>query len=204
VAGRVSTEQEGEETLPKAVVVRMRDDELIEGAAVVDLDRPDLELQLADARSNNRTAIIPFASVKHVVLDRHASDGEFKVAGHLYAHVQKAVLRFWDGTVLKGYLRRAPRRHSHALEVELLSVGRDSIQVLAIPYNALKGVFVVKAWDSRAGEFVRETGHWRMREGDTPLVDLLGEIRNLDHLREQGSMSEEEFVKRRRFVLDRI
>ncbi|HKR99447.1 MAG TPA: hypothetical protein VJU79_08025 [Candidatus Dormibacteraeota bacterium] len=200
----MSTQQEGDKTLSRTVVVRMRDDELIEGVAEVDLDRPDLELQLADPRSNNKTVIIPFASVKHVVLDRHASDGEFKVAGHLYAHVQKAVLRFWDGAVLKGYLRRMPRRHGHAIEIELLSIGRDSVQVLAIPYSALKGVFVVKAWDSRAGEFVRETGHWRLRDGDTPLVDLLGEIRSLDHLREKGSLSQEEFVKRRRFVLDRI
>jgi hypothetical protein len=201
----VSTDQEGERALPRPVLVRLRDDELLEGVArSIDLDQPDLELEVSDAGSNNRSVFLPLSSVKLVQLDRHVADGEFKVAGHLYQHVQKAVLRFWDGDVRKGYLRRAPRRCAHAIEVELLSTDRESIEVLAIPYSAIKGVFLVKAWDSRAGEFVRETGHWRFRDGDTPLVDLLGEIRNLDHLREQGSLSDEEFVQRRRYVLDRI
>ena len=201
---RESTDQEGDKTLSMSVVVRLRDDELVEGTSIVDLDRPDLEVEVVDARSNNHLAIVPLASVKHVVLEQHESDGEFKVAGHLYPHVQKAVVRFWDGEPLKGYLRRAPKRHAHAMEVELLSPDRSTIRVFASPYNAVKGVFLVKAWDSRAGEFVRETGHWRTRDGETPLVDLLGEIRNLDHMRARGSLSDEEFAKRRRYVLDRI
>jgi len=200
----VSTDQEGEAPLTTSVLLRMRDGELIEGTAHVDLDRPDVELEVSDARSNNRTAIIPLTSVRNIRLERHQADGEFKVAGHLYQHVQKVVVRFWDDDVIKGYLRRPPRRHMHAMDVEILSIDRSSIEVLAIPYSSLKGVFFVKAWDSRAGEFVRETAHWRLRDGDTPLVDLLGEIRNLDQLREKGSLSQEEFVKRRRLVLDRI
>ena len=46
--------------------------------------------------------------------------------------------------------------------------------------------------------------YWKVRAGDTPLVELLGEIRSLDQMRSQGALSDDEFAKRRRFVLDRI
>lgn len=201
----MSSHQEGERALTTTVLVRMGDEELIEAAATsIDLDSPDFELQPVDSRSNNRAAIVPLSSVKNVVLDRRVADGEFKTGGHLYSHVQKVVIRFWDGEVVKGLVRHMPKRRRYGIEVELLNTARETIEVLAIPYTAIKGIFFVKSWDGRGGEFVRETGHWKERAGDTPLVDLLGEIRSLDQMRAQGALSDDEFVKRRRFVLDRI
>ncbi len=184
--------------------MRMRDEELIEGSvAAIDLDRPDFELTPAGL-GNNRTVLIPLSAVKSIVLERRSPDGEYFTGGHLYSHVQKAVIHFWDGETMKGFMRHAPKRCGHGIQVELLNVARETIEALAIPHTAIKGVFYVKTWDSRAGEFVRETGHWGPHNGETPLVDLLGEIRTLDQLRADGSLSADEFVRRRRFVLDRI
>jgi hypothetical protein len=191
--------------MSKPVLVRMRDDEILEGKLEsFDLDQPDFQLALADESSNNREVLVPFTAVKSVVLDRRVADGEFSSNGRLRPSVRKVVVRFWDGEVIKGFIHRALVRCRHALQIELLNLQRDTIEVLAIPHSAIKGVFYVKAWDGRAGEFVRETGRWALHHGETPLVDLLGEIRSLRRLRADGRLSDEEFAHRRRLVLDRI
>jgi hypothetical protein len=187
------------------VLVRMRDDELIEGLlSGFDLDRPDFELSVSDESSNNRRVLVPFASVQCIVLRRRIADGEFRHAGHLHGFVQKVAIHFWDGQVIKGFIRQPPARRRYGLEVEVHDRGRETVELLAIPHGALKGLFYVKSWDGRAGEFVRETGHWELRRKETPLVDLLGEIRTLDRLRHNGSLSNDEFARRRRYVLDRM
>jgi hypothetical protein len=183
----------------------MRDDELLDGVLRdFDLDRPDFTLTVSDASSNNREALIPFSSVKSIVLRRRVSDGEFRTSGNLHSFVQKVVVRFWDGDVLKGFIRHEPSRFRHGLEIEVHDRNRDVVELLAVPHSAIKGIFYVKTWDGRPAEFVRETGHWERRRDDTPLVDLLGEIRGLHKLRTDGRLSEGEFVRRRRYVLDRI
>jgi hypothetical protein len=187
------------------VLVRMRDDELIEGVLTAfDLDQPDFELTPTDPGSNDREVLIPFESVKSIVLQRRRADGDFSSNGHVRSAVHKVVIRFWDGEIRKGFIHRAPIRCHHGVQIELLNVPRDTIEVLAIPHSAVKGVFYVKSWDGRAGEFVRETGNWKLHQGDTSLLDLLGEIRSLDRLRGDGRLSDEEFERKRRFVLDRI
>lgn len=201
---RVSTQDARERGVSKSVLVRMRDDELIEGeVAALDLDRPDFELIPAGA-TNNTTVVVPFSSVHSILLERRKPDGDFFSGGHLFTHVQKAVVHFWDGEHLRGFVRRAPKRGQFGVEIELLNTRRETIEIHAVPHAAIKGVFFVKSWDSRPGEYERETGHWAPHHGEAPLVELLGEIRTLDHLRADGSLSDDEFARRRRFVLDRI
>jgi len=182
-----------------AVLVRMRDGEFIEGTASgLDLDAPDFDVQLSDELANNKHVLIPFAAVKTVILERR-----FAAAAQLDAHARKVVVRFWDGEPLKGFVAQAPIRGRHAIQLELGNPGRDRVDVMAIPHCALKGIFYVKSWDGR----LDETGFAlsaASNHASTPLVDLLGEIRSLGRLREDGSLSDAEFARRRRFVIDRI
>jgi hypothetical protein len=182
------------------VLVRFRDDEIMEGiASDLDLDRPEFSLTVYDPSTNNRSALVPLGSVKSVLLERREIPPGPDVAG-----LQKVAIHFWDGEVLKGLLAEAPTRHAHGLTVPLVSRSLDEIEIVGIPYTAVKAVYYVKTWDSRGAEFVRETGRWTLGRADTPLLDLLGEIRGLNQLRSRGHLTDAEFEKRRREVLARI
>jgi len=182
------------------VLVRFRDDEILEGTAPeLDLDRPEFELTVVDPGTNNRSALVPLSSVKSVLLERREVHAEADTA-----RLQKVAIHFWDGEVLKGLLAEEPKRHVHGLTVPLVSRALDEIEVVGIPYTSVKAVYYVKTWDSRGAEFVRETGRWTLGRADTPLLDLLGEIRGLNQLRSRGHLTDVEFDKRRREVLARI
>ncbi|MBV9100738.1 MAG: SHOCT domain-containing protein [Candidatus Dormibacteraeota bacterium] len=182
------------------VVIRFRDNEILEGSVPkLDFDLADLTLRVPDGSSNNRTMIVPLAAIKSVLLDRCPFTAEPDGTS-----LRKAAIRFWDGDVLKGYLGADPLRHRHAMSLHLVSPALDEVEVLAIPYTAVKAIFFVKAWDGRPPVFMRETGHWTLNRADTPLLDLLGEIRSLTNLRTRGEITIAEFERRRQQVLDRI
>jgi len=182
------------------VLVRFRDDEIMEGMAPqFDLDRPEFSLSVFDPSTNNRSALVPLSSVKSVLLERRELQPELDSAG-----LQKVAIHFWDGEVLKGLLAEEPERHTHGMTLPLVSRSLDEVEVVGIPYTAVKAVYYVKSWDSRGAEFVRETGRWTLGRADTPLLDLLGEIHGLNRLRSDGHLTAVEFEKRRREVLARI
>ena len=184
----------------RRVVVRFKDDEIMEGYAPdLDLDRPDFLLTVADPTSNNRQAIIPIASVKSLLLERR----ELNAAPDA-THLKKIAVRFWDSEVLKGLVDKEPGRRKFAMTMSLVSPALDEVEVFAIPYAAVKAIYFVKSWGARRAEFVRETGRWSLGRADTPLLDLLGEIRGLSSLRSQGDITDLEFERRRRDVLARI
>jgi hypothetical protein len=182
------------------VVVRFRDNEILEGQVPeLDFDRADLTLNVPESSSNNRTVIVPLAAVKTMLLERTDFRPEPDAT-----RLRKAAIRFWDGDVLKGFLDVDPERHRHAMTLQLVSPALDAVETIAIPYTAIKAIFLVNAWDGRPPVYVRETGHWSLARADTPLLDLLGEIRSLTSLRTRGEISTTEFDQRRRQVLDRI
>lgn len=182
------------------VLVRFADDEILEGAVDrLDLDRPDFELVVADPGTNNRRALIPLPSVKCITLGRRPLDPPARLD-----NMQKVALRFLDGEVIKGLVSESPRRGKYGVTVELMSPAGDEIEVLGIPYHSLKAVFYLKSWDSRPPEYVDVTGQWSGTRMDTPLVDLLGEIGRLADLRDRGELSDADFQRRRRVILDKI
>jgi hypothetical protein len=183
-----------------SLLVRFRDDEILEGSAPdFDLDKPDFSLTVAEGGTNNRAALVPLASVKSILLDRRAFDSAPDAT-----RLQKLAIHFWDGEVLKGLLASAPERRTHGLIASLVSLGLDEVERYAIPFTAIKAAYYVKTWDSRGAEYVRETGRWTLGRADTPLLDLLGEIHGLNQLRTKGHLTAVEFEKRRREVLERI
>ena len=184
----------------RRVVVRFKDDEILEGfTSGLDLDQPDFTVTLADPESNSRLAIVPVAAVKSVLLHRVELDAEPDLH-----RLKKVAIRFWDGEVLKGLLSSDPERHRYGITLPLVSPALDELEVFGIPYAAVKAIYFVKTWDRRRPEYVRETGRWSLGRADTPLLDLLSEIRGLSSLRSKGDISDAEFEQRRRQVLARI
>ena len=185
----------------RRVVVRFADDEIAEGLAVLDLDKPDFELRFASPVENSREAIVPLASVKRVLLQRHLVAEP--VAPDL---LRKVALHFWDGEVITGLLREVPQRLRHGMVVELLSPEADQAELLALPYHAIKAVFFLRTWDTRPPQLHRVDGtaRWSLPRQEAPLIELLSEIRGLRGLRHRGQISAVEYERRRSQVLNRI
>ncbi len=178
------------------VVVRFSDDEVLEGDAALDLDRPDFELVLADPDANGRRALIPLPSVKCVSFERRPVP-----AGDGVASMQKVALHFVDGEVMCGLLGDDPRRGRYGVELELVSPEGDEVELLGIPYDSLKALFYLRHWDAAEDDLVDDT---EQPVPATPLVDLLRELRVLSDSRDRGEIDDGEFQARRRQVLDRM
>ena len=196
----MSAQEVYERAIRDGVVVRFRDNEILEGHVdTLDFGRPDFEITIGDPQSNNRSVVVPLSSIKSVLIERMEFDAEPN--GNV---LQKVAVHFWDGEVVKGLTGQPLERHRYGMVVPLISPALDEIEVFGIPYSAVKGVYYVKAWDSRSAEFERETGHWRLGRVDAPLLDLLTEIRGLSRMRTRGHLSDIEYERKRREVLDRI
>ncbi len=184
------------------VVVRFADDEITEGhTSNLDLEQPDFELCCDTAAGNTRSAIVPLASVKCIVVGRH------RVTEAVPPDMlRKVALHFWDGEVVTGLLRTVPRRHRNGMTLELLTPEADRADVYALPYHALKAVFFLRTWDTRPPQLEGsgDAGHWTLPRQEAPLIELLGEIRGLRGLRHRGQISAVEYERRRSRVLERI
>ena len=175
------------------VLVRFSDDEILEGDAVsLDLDRPDFELVLDDPDANSRRALIPLPSVKYVTFARRPAHPA------AVESMQKVALHFTDGEVITGLLGEA-RRGRYGVELELVDPAGEQVELLGIPYDSLKAMFFLQAWSGPHDE-----DGPAQHDIATPLVDLLGELRQLAELRDRGDIDDLEFVSRRRAVLDLI
>jgi hypothetical protein len=184
------------------VLVRFADDEVAEGhTRDLDLERADFQLSFDSPRDNTRSAIVPLASVKRVLLGRD------EVSEPVPDDVlRKVALHFWDGEVVKGLLRRVPERHRNGMTLELLTPEADSAEVYALPYHALKAVFFLRTWDTRPPQLERTQTqrHWTLPRHEAPLIELLSEIRGLRGLRHRGQISDVEYERRRSQVLEKI
>jgi len=184
-----------EEGTTSRVVVRFSDDEVLEGDAwALDLDRPDFELVLADPDANERRALIPLPSVKCVTFDRRPVPARDDVRDR-----QKVALHFVDGEVITGLLGDDPRRGRYGVQLELLTPEGDEVELLGIPYDSLKALFFLRAWEGPLDAGATDTPL-----PATPLVDLLRELRHLAESRDRGDIGDGEFQRRRRAVLDRM
>ena len=182
------------------VIIRFLDDEIIEGRVPrVTFDEPNLVLQVSDGSSNNERALIPLPAIKRVTLD--ATTPTPTEAGR---EMRKVAMRFQDGEVLKGYLDGELQHGVHGMTLRLMTVERDRIETLGVPYTALKALFYLKSWDSRPPEFNGDADTYLSRRLSSPLVDLMSDIGELEKLRKRGAISETEFQRKRRKILDQI
>ena len=183
------------------MLVRFADDEIAEGMADLDLDRPEFALRFSGPTQNNQEAIVPIASVKRVLMERGP------VTEAIPADMlRKVAVHFWDGEVIKGLLRDVPRRQRHGMVAELISPESDRAELFALPYHAIKAVFFLRTWDARPPQLdqVESAARWSLPRHEAPLVELLSEIRGLRGLRHRGQISAVEYERRRSQVLNRI
>ena len=182
------------------VTVRFLDDEIMQGAVgTISLDQPNLELDLADESSNNERALIPLSSIKRITLREHVPSKDEKTRAE-----RKVAIRFIDGEVLKGYLDGDLQHSTHGVVMQLMTVEKDRIETLAIPYTALKALFYLKSWDTRPIEYDGIEDRHLSKRLSSPLVDLISDMGQLDKLRKGGAITESEFQRKRRKILDNI
>lgn len=182
------------------VTVRFLDDEILEGrVGPISLDKPELELDLRADASNNQSALVPLPSIKCITLKAGAPTTEEKAR-----EGRKVAIRFIDGEVLKGYLDGELGHATHGITMRLMTVEKDRMETLAIPYTALKALFYLKTWDTRPPEFDGIEDRHLGKRLSSPLVDLVSDIGQLDKLRKRGAISESEFQRKRRKILDNI
>ena len=182
------------------VTIRFLDDEIMEGrVASISLNQPNIELEMPDEASNNERALIPLPSIKRITLTAGEPSSEERARAE-----RKVAIRFQDGEVLKGYLDGELRQASHGLTLRLLSVEKDRIETLGIPYTALKALFYLKSWDTRPPEFDGKEDRHLSKRLSSPLVDLISDMGQLDKLRKRGAITESEFQRKRRKILDNI
>jgi hypothetical protein len=182
------------------VTIRFLDDEIMEGkVATISLDRPNLELEMLDQASNNERALIPLPSIKRIALGSGAPTAEEQARAE-----QKVAIRFQDGEVLKGYLDGELLHATYGVTMRLMAAEKDRIETLGIPYTALKALFYLKSWDTRPPEFDGEEDLHLNKRLSSPLVDLISDMGQLDKLRKRGAITESEFQRKRRKILDNI
>ncbi len=187
------------EDMPQ-IVVRFMDDEIMEGEAPdLNFDQPDFVLRVADPTSNNEHALIPLGSVKRISMSNAPVDDELRRRA-----IRKVAIRFQDGEVLKGYLNGSLQHGRYGLTVDLFSMDRTRKETIGIPYSAIKALFYLKSWDSRPPEFGGESDTYLEQRLSSPLVDLLGGMNQLARMRDQGTITEEEFQRKRRQILDNM
>lgn len=183
----------------RRVVVRFRDDEVLVGLTrLLDLDQPHFRLRLPGSSAGS-AATIPVDSVKNILLQRVELDADLD-----RSHLGAVAINFWDGEVLNGLLGSEPERRRYGMTLPLVSPALDEIEVLGIPYVAVKAIHIATspAWSRRRA--LRETERWPVPSINAPLLDLLGEMRRLKALRTEGGITDQDFVRRRREVLARI
>ena len=182
------------------VTIRFLDDEIMEGqVGTISLDQPNLELEMLDQASNNERALIPLPSIKRIALGSGAPTPAEQARTE-----QKVAIRFQDGEVLKGYLDGDLVHAAYGVTMRLMSVEKDRIETLGIPYTALKALFYLKSWDARPPEFDGEEDLHLNKRLSSPLVDLISDMGQLDKLRKRGAITESEFQRKRRKILDNI
>ncbi|MHB8509633.1 MAG: hypothetical protein ACYDGR_13465 [Candidatus Dormibacteria bacterium] len=170
--------------------MRFLDNEVVEGSApTIDLDAPDFHLAVAGAASNNTGAWIPLPSVKKINFGSGPADDHVSTADKMVA------VRFNDGEVMRGYLNGSLQHHRYGLTMTLYSRDKKSQETVGIPYTSLKALWFLKSWDGRPPGFQEVSAA-------PPLVQLLGDIREVTRLYQGGSIDRGEFLDRRKALLD--
>ena len=184
------------------ITVRFMDDEIMQGEVEeLSFDQANILLHFEEGTSNNEAAMIPLPSVKRVTL---AGSKPQEADLPRLSQGKKVAIRFLDGEVLKGYLDGSIEHSTHGITLRLLNEEKDRLETLGIPYTAMKALFYVRSWDSRPPEFEGELDLHVKSRLSSPLVDLVSDMGQLEKLRSQGAISEREFQRKRKRILDNI
>jgi hypothetical protein len=126
------------------------DGEVIDGESD-DVSSTRVGFAMRPATGNNRLAWVPFNALKYCKFPPSAP-GRAVRSGDPRGQVglPKLVLRFTDGEVMRGYKDEVFSHDGNCLNVMLWDEDTRALCRYIVPYSALKAVFFVEEWDSRA------------------------------------------------------
>lgn len=131
------------------VRVRFIDGEVMDGESD-DVSSSRLGFALRPSTGNNRLAWIPFGALKHCMFNPAVAPARL-TDPRAQAGLPKLVLRFNDGEVMRGYKDEVFSHDGNCLNVMLWDEVTKGLRRFIVPYSALKAVFFVEQFDSRAG-----------------------------------------------------
>jgi hypothetical protein len=173
------------------LTIRFVDNEMIQGTAeALNLDSPDFKLMVEGA-TNNSGAWIPLTAVKKINVESGAADQHVAQADKMVA------IRFQDGEVMRGYLNGGLQHHKYGMTVRLYSPDKRTMETVAIPFTSLKALFYLKSWDGRPPGYRNKKGNQ-----EAPLVQLIADLRELTRLYQGGGIHRDEYMARRRTLLE--
>ena len=129
------------------VRLRFLDGEVIEGESD-DVSSSRLGFAMRPSTGNNRLAWVPFSALKYCMFN---SSGRPTRDPRSQMGLPKLVLRFNDGEAMRGYRDEVFAHDGNCLNVMLWDDVTKSLCRFIVPYSALKAIFFVEQWDSRAG-----------------------------------------------------
>jgi hypothetical protein len=129
------------------VRLRFLDGEVIEGESD-DVSSSRLGFAMRPSTGNNRLAWVPFSALKYCMF---TSSGRPTRDPRSQLGLPKLVLRFNDGEAMRGYRDEVFAHDGNCLNVMLWDDVTKALCRFIVPYSALKAIFFVEQWDSRAG-----------------------------------------------------
>ena len=131
------------------VRLKFIDGEVIGGESD-DVSSARLGFAMRPSTGNNRLAWVPFSALKYCMITA-AGRSARNVDPRSQAGLPKLVLRFNDGEAMRGYKDEVFSHDGNCLNVMLWDEVTKSLCRFIVPYSALKAIFFVEQWDSRAG-----------------------------------------------------
>jgi hypothetical protein len=131
------------------VRLKFIDGEVIEGESD-DVSSSRLGFAMRPSTGNNRLAWVPFSALKYCMFTPAARNVR-SVDPRSQVGLQKLVLRFNDGEAMRGYKDEVFSHDGNCLNVMLWDEVTQAQRRFIVPYSALKAIFFVEQWDSRAG-----------------------------------------------------
>ena len=107
-----------------------------------ELETPFIHTDVHNVGTNNRGAFVPLSSLKYVLLDSRPPTDPVDMSRY-----QRVAIHFVDHEVLRGYSDRLIRPSRYGVTISLVSPDQSEVKDLAIPFTALKGIFVLKTWE---------------------------------------------------------
>ena len=130
-----------------AVVISFLDGEILHAETPeITFDLAVLEAELRNVDANGERALFAVGAIRQLLV----GDPEPTPPADVVESWDRAAFHFIDGQVLRASISPSSYLGRHGGVWQMVEPGSDELRTVAIPYAALKGVFHVRRWESRA------------------------------------------------------
>jgi len=129
------------------VVINFVDGEVVVAETPeITFDLAILDAEIRSINQNSERALFPVSAIRQILVgDPEPAPAEAEVAGW-----DRAAFHFIDGPVLKASIRSDALLGRYGGVWRIVEPGSTELRTIALPYAALKGVYQIRQWDSRA------------------------------------------------------